>query len=421
MEGIRKAEHTSEGEVIRFGPSSAMRFRYTVTAVIRIAIVIGLGYWTYPSLEAYFVAGQITGPVKLLQDVGIEEPWLRRVLIGWCIVLTWWALGSLFEIIQMLLRGDLFVLRHDGFTVQRRSILSREFRFTSYDPLELRLRALDGALEAKQRERTTVLTDGGTTEDRQWLLEKLQQRYKFPEVTSGTKTVESVATYTVKIRPDRSVLIHSSKGSQAGCASLGIAACIGLIALAIYLFSNANPAGLIALMICAAIAYGTMTALNRRTIEAAPGKLFLRWSSPAGKILGRFISMENSMLKHQFGEGETKRESGALSLKTVRGSKGSISYHLVLRNGVPERWLVPDKEMSEAEEERLAQEFDEYQRKVEELDPENLDEEDLADPFIEEDFLLSFTGAESRPAAEYILKLLSDTTGFQAIRYLNPN
>src|SRR5687768_1676368 len=115
----RKIRRTGNGEEIEFRPSGATRFRYTFTTVVRIAIVIGLLYWTYPSLKAYFVFGEITGAATLLDKAGLSEAWVRRVMIAWCIVLGWWAIGSVFEILKMLMQRDRFLLRNDGFTVSR--------------------------------------------------------------------------------------------------------------------------------------------------------------------------------------------------------------------------------------------------------------------------------------------------------------
>ena len=124
-------------------------------------------------------------------------------IIGWCIFLLWWSLGGLYEIAKVLLKRDRFLLRSDSITVQRRSLITRELKVMSYEPMAIRLRSLDGALEVKRTDGTKVLTDGGTTDQRRWLLELLQQRYRAPsELPTVTGIiVERVGTYIVEKHP----------------------------------------------------------------------------------------------------------------------------------------------------------------------------------------------------------------------------
>ncbi len=406
----RQIRFTSTGEEIQFRTSGSVRFSRTFTSVIRLAIVAALLGWTGPALKVYFETGKITGALQLLERFHLSDRWMFAAIVTGCVLLTWWILGSIYELLKTHLERDQFLLRSDGLFVKRTKIIPQEFHFKSYDPLEVRLRPQDGALEAKNNKGSYVLTDGGTAEDREWLMDLLRKRYRFPQIQTGTSTIENVATYKVERRPDHSLFITSSALSRIGCAAMAAVACVALIVLAVWLFKKGSGSGFIPLLFFVAFAAAGLASLNRRSVEASRGHLLVKWSSPVGTLLRRFISLEK-MFHHPVGEGQYERDDGILTIKTIKQPKREPTFKIVIcskpfrkvRNQSKSKSCRNVQEEADAEKDELDEGFD--------------DEIAISDPLIEEEIVLKFTGSTSRSAAEYTLNLLSETTGFPTEQY----
>ncbi len=291
----------------------------------------------------------------------------------------------------------------DSLVVKRRKILTHEIALKSYEPMALRLRPLDGALEAKLQNGSHVLTDGGTNEDRRWLLELLQQRYKttldLPVVTETTR--EQIATYIVENRPDGVTRITSSRLSTFGCAGIAAVITTGLIAWSVWLFFHGSGGGVVTLILAFGIGVGGLSALSKRTVEASSGRLRVQWSTPVAPLLRRVLSENSMILKMQFGEGSYEAESGTLKIEVSSGGKsGSPTYTIVLL-----RKFEKDEEDEEESEDPEDEELDETD---EEMDPE-------ADPDphpLRQDTVLKVFGQGSEYAADHLLQVLSKATGF---------
>lgn len=408
----RQLRYTPAGEEIDFRLDSSVRFSSTIAKLIFLGFVGALIYWSGPAVREYFLSGQITGAARHLSRFELKDQWVFTVMLLWCGLLTWWSLGSIYDLAVLHLQRDRFRLRSDLLSVQRRKIFTRNLQFKSYEPLELRLSPENGALEANHQERSYVLTNGGTIEDRRWLLDLLQQRYRFPQLPAKTSSMERIATYILQRRSDGTLLITSSGLSTIGCAVMAAFVCLLLVGVAVWLFAGGSGAGVIPLMFCVAFAFAGLSSLNRRSVEASLGKLFVRWSSPVGKLLSRYLSPQNAMLRTQFGEGELQRDGGVLMLKTSAPRKREPVYRILLCQ------KPLDEETQGSQPEEIKADIGDSRDVLEEDFEEELDEEDrISDPLIEQALVLEFTGSASRPAAEYILGLLSETTGFPTEQY----
>ena len=395
----QQIHYTSSGEEIRFRPSGTVRFSKTFTAIVRLGITGGLAYWTAPAIQTYFESRKIISPASLLERFQLSEQSMFWIMVGWCVLLAYWAIASIIEIVKINIQMDRFLLRSDGFSL-RRGLFGSETHFKSYEPLDFRLRPSDGALEGKTNAGTFLMTRGGTSFDRDWLIETLMQRYRFPEISIGTATRESVATYIVERRPDQSVLITSSAFSRYGCATIAAVLIVILVGVAFWLLKSGNGGGFIPLMFCIAIAVGGLSSLNSRRVEASPGHLRVQWKSPVGRFLKQFRPGVEPHFHHPFSEGEYHRESGFITLKTITRNKGGNNYQIVIRTPTD-----PEEDLEEAELE------DDLVTEEEDLDDDDFDYLQK-DSYIEE-VVLDFTGETSFPSAEYILKLLLETTNFE--------
>jgi hypothetical protein len=398
----RQIRYTAAGELIEFRPAASVRIGRTITSIIRLSLAGAFAYATYPAVRAYLETGEISGALLYLESFELSARWLYAIVLAWCGLLAWWTIASVYELLKIHLQRDQFLIRSDGLIVRRGSFIPRELQFKAYEPLELRLRPLDGALEAKNNLRASILTDGGSVEDREWLMDLLQQRYRFPKIPIGTTTIESVATYRVERRPDQSVLITSSAASRFGCAALAVLACVILLSVSVWIFLKGSLAGVIPLMFFVVLAFAGLTTLNQRSVEASSGRLSVKWRSPAGALLKRFSSSRNQRNGHPFGEGEYQRHDGTFTLKTSRRPKGEPVYQIIIGK--------------RAAEEEDIESFEE-ETETDELDLELQDEIEIGQTIVDEELVLEFSGSTSRPAAEYILNLLSETTGFTTEHY----
>ncbi len=383
MPNNRQIQYTPEGEQIIFRSTRwGMVFVQSIW-VIGVAILV---YWSAPAIQTYFEQGEITGAAKHLNRFNLSDRGTFAAMIAWCVFLVWWGPGALYEILKVFLYRDRFLLRSDALVVQRRKFRTREFVLRSYEPMALRLGTLDGALEAKTKTGEHVLTEGGTLEDRRWLLEHLQQRYRatadLPATTANTR--ERIGTYIVERRTDGTMRIRSSGLSTIGCGIMAAVVCVGLLGFTIRLFMKGSGAGLITLMFTAAIAFAGLNALNRRTVEASRGKLHVSWSSPVGRLLQRFVKKDSMVMQVQFGEGQWESDTGTLTMKTTYQRKSST----------PNISLVLLRKFSEEQEDVEAEDLDE--------------QEDL----LREDLILNVHGAGSEYTSEHLLRMLSETTGF---------
>ena len=386
MRDNRKLQYSPEGEEIIFRP---VRWGQVF---IQSIWVIGAGillYWSAPAIQAYFERGEITGPARYLERFQLSDRATFAAMLAWCGFLAWWGLGGLYEIAKVFLYRDRFLLRSDGLIVQRRKLLTREIVLHSYEPMALRLRALDGALEAETKTGTHLLTDGGTSEDRRWLLELLLQRYKatadLPAISANTS--ESIGTYTVEKRTDGSLRITSSRLSTVGCAVMAAVLTIGLVGTSVWLFSKGSGAFIVTLFFAIAFAFAGLGVLNRRTVEAARGKLRVKWSSPFGAFLRRFFNKNNLLLTIQFGEGELESDTGMLAMKTIHQKRSTPHHSVVLLR-------------------RYEEEEEQEQEQEQEQEEENEEE-------LREDLILNIHGQGSEYMAEQLLRMLSEATGFE--------
>jgi hypothetical protein len=377
MAGNRKIEYTTEGEQIIIRPARLGQ------VIIQSIWVIGVGillYWSAPAIQVYFERGEITGAARNLERFHLSERATFAAMLAWCVFLAWWGLGGLYEIVKVFLYRDRFLLRSEGLVVQRRKILTREIVLHSYEAMALRLRTVDGALEAETKSGTHLLTDGGTSEDRRWLLDLLLQRYKatadLPAVTANTR--ERIGTYIVEKRTDGSLRITSSGLSTIGCAAMAAVITFGLVGVSVWLFSKGSGAGMICLFFAVAFACAGLGSLNRRTVEAAHGKLRVKWSSPFGALLRRFFNKNNLLMTIQFGDGELESDTGMLAMKTIYQKRSTPHHSLVLF-----RKLSEEEEEEEEEEEQLR-----------------------------EDLVLNVYGQGSEYTGEQLLRMLSEATGF---------
>jgi hypothetical protein len=216
--------------------------------------------------------------------------------------------------------------------------------------------------------------------------------------------------------------ITSSGLSTVGCGIIAAVLCAGLLFFAIRLFLKGSGAGLPLLMIAVGIGFAGLSALNKRVVEASRGKLRVKWSSPVGKILKRFVSPENMMLKFQFGEGYYERETGTFCVKVTRGQKGSTNYGIALLQIPPEvasgqaTIIEEEKEKEEEEEEEVSTDSDEE----EDSDEEDVDDPDEGGPQYQEDLVLDIHGEGSEYTADYLLRVLSEATGFPRVGEESP-
>jgi hypothetical protein len=406
MNDHQKIQFTSAGEEIIFRPVNR-RGHVFIQSIWVIGSAI-LFYWSAPALQAYFEDGEILGAIKHLERFHLSARGMKAAIIGWCIFLAWWGLGGLYEIAKILRKRDRFLLRSDSLVVQRRNLFTRELSIFSYEPMALRLRSLDGALEAKTPNSSKVLTDCGTNEDRRWLLELLQQRYRAPlELPAITESIkEGVGTYIVEKRPDGVLRITSSGLSTVGCGVIAAVVCIGLIGLSIWLFSKGSGGAFAPLMFAVAIAFAGLGALNKRVVEASRGKLRVQWSSPVGKVLRRYVSADNMMLKFHFGEGSYERDSGSLTVKVTHRKKSTPDYGVVLLR--EEKDLDPDDEAveDETDDSNGSEDFD---------GEAEMDIEQKALRY-QEDLVLDVHGEGSEYTADHLMRLLSEATGFPIIK-----
>ena len=328
----------------------------------------------------------------------------------------WWSLGGLYEIVKILLKRDRFLLRSDSITVQRRSLITRELKIMSYEPMAIRLRSLDGALEVKRTDGTKVLTDGGTTDQRRWLLELLQQRYRAPsELPTVTGIIkERVGTYIVEKHPNGLLRIQSSGLSTIGCGMIAVVVDLCLIGLSIWLLLKGSGGAFIPIVFAIGIGFAGLGALNKRTVEASRGKLRVQWSSPVGKLLRRFVSLDNMMLKFQFGEGSYERESGSLAVKVTQRQKSSAIYGVILVEA------LSDSESNVEEDDDAVNDLN---------DADALSEEDLGEPEIggtiedtyvadryQEDLVLDVHGEGSEYTSDHLMRILAEATGFPILK-----
>lgn len=409
-------QYTSEGEEIIFRP--ATRWGHVLIQSIWVIGTAILIYWSAPALQTYFKDGAISGALKHLERFQLSAGAMKAAVIGWCIFLLWWSLGGLYEIVKVLLKRDRFLLRSDSITVQRRSLITRELKIMSYEPMAIRLRSLDGALEVKRTDGSKVLTDGGTNEQRRWMLELLQKRYhtpsELPAVTGIIK--ERVGTYIVEKHPDGLLRIQSSGLSTIGCGVIAAVVDVGLIGLSIWLFFSGSGGAFIPILFAFVIGLAGLGALNKRTVEASRGKLRVQWSSPVGKLLRRFVSSDNMLLKFQFGQGSYERESGSLAVKVTPRQKSSPTYSVILVVEIPE--FDPESNVREDEDE---------------VDDENESEEsnevDIGEPQIDgaigdtyeadryqEDLVLDVHGEGSEYTSDHLMRILAEATGFPIMK-----
>jgi hypothetical protein len=385
MSKNRKIQYTPEGEEIIFRP---LRWGQVIIQLIWVIGVAILLYWSAPAIQTYFEHGEITGAARQLERFHLSERATFAAILVWCGILAWWGLGALYEIAKVFFYRDRFLLRSEALVVQRRKVLTREIVLQSYEPMALRLRALDGALEAKTKTGTHLLTDAGTNEDRRWLLDLLLQRYKasadLPAVTETSR--ERIGTYIVEKRTDGSLRITSSGASTIGCAAMAGVLAIGLVAVSVWLFYKGSGAGTITLLFAVVFAFAGMGTLNRRTVEAARGKLLVKWSSPFGALVRRFVKRNDLLMSVQFGEGELESDSGMLSLKTIY-QKGSTPNHSVV----------------------LLRKFDKEEEEQEEVDEQEHEEGEE----LREDLVLNVYGQGSEFMGEQLLRMLSEATGFE--------
>lgn len=416
MEGHPEIQYTSEGEEIIFRPANRWGHVFIQSIwVIGTAILI---YWSAPALRAYFENGTISGAVIHLERFQLSPGAMKAAVIAWCIFLLWWSLGGLYEIAKILLKQDRFLLRSDSITVQRRSLITRELKIMSYEPMAIRLRSLDGALEVKRSDGTKVLTDSGTKEQRRWMLELLQQRYRAPsELPAVTGLIkERVGTYIVEKQPNGLLRIQSSGLSTIGCGVIAAVVDVCLIGLSIWLLLSGSGGAIIPILFAIGIGFAGLGALNKRTVEASRGKLRVQSSSPVGKLLQRFVSSNHMLLKFQFGEGSYERESGSLAVKVTPRQKSSPAYSVILVVENPEL----DSEFKDQEDEDEMDDLNEAEESNEAgiRKPEiggAIDDISVADRY-EEELVLNVHGEGSEHTSDHLMRLLAEATGFPIMK-----
>lgn len=368
----RKVQDASGGEQIVLRPAG----RWARTFVQSIFVIAAgvLLYWSAPALIAFFERGEIVGAARHLERFHLSSSGTFAAMLAWCGLLAWFGVGGLHEILKLHRQQDRFVLRSDSLVVQRRKIRTHEIALPSYEPMALRLRSLDGALEAKNKSGSHVLTQGGTPEDRLWLLELLQQRYgvpvDLPAVTEVTQ--ERVATYIVEKRPDGVTRITSSGLSTVILAVMTA----GFIALTAWLFSRGSGAGAVTLMFALGFGLAGLGSFNKRTVEAARGHLRVQWSNSAAPLLRR-LPIISFLLESQLGEGSYQANSGSLEIREA----GQSSYRVVLvRSSSDDDGEEPDLDV------------------------------------VREDTVLDIHGEGSNYIADHLLRVLGESTGFPTKR-----
>jgi hypothetical protein len=395
---------TSEGLEITIYPVSLEKWTKTVIHFIWVSIVSAAVYFTFPALKTYFETGQITGALKLLERFELSPRGIKIAVGAFCIFILWWGLGALYEIIKIQLRRDRFLIRSDRLLVERRFLYIRKIELTSYGQMALRLRPFDGALEAKTVDKSQVLTDLGTSEEREQLLQTLNQYYRAPQELPiiGQSAKETVATYTVVRQPDGLVTITASQISRIGCAISAAVVCTILIGVAVWSLTRGSGGGVIAFIFMLPIAFAGLQALNRRRLEASPGRIRMSWSSPVGKIISRFGSFEKNLaFQKLFGEGTFEADHGTLLLRIVARQKSAGSdCSIVLFQPVEQ----------ESDEEAIE---DNGRLDDEEEDTEFLDEakDEPEEEYGTRTTLLEVSG-NSEESAKYLFRLLAETTGF---------
>ncbi|MCI0606524.1 hypothetical protein L0156_26365 [bacterium] len=354
MPDMRKIQYTPEGEQIIF---RQLRWGQVIIQSIWVIGVCILLYWSAPAIQAYFERGEITGAARHLERFHLSGRATFAAMLAWCGFLGWWGLGGLYEIAKVFYYRERFLLRSEALIVQRRKLLTREIVLHSYQPMALRLRSADGALEAETKTGAQLLTDGGTIDDRRWLLDILKQRYKtpvdLPAVTANTR--ERIGTYIVEQRTDGSLRISSSGLSTIGCSVIAGIIAVGLVGLSFRLFTNGSDAGVLSLFFAITFAFIGLAALNRRTVEASRGKLRVKWSGPVGSLIRRIFAKDPRFAKFQFGEGELTSDTGMLAMQTTHKTKASApSYNLVLLRTYLEE---ADEEEGVEQEERVREDL----------------------------------------------------------------
>ena len=382
MTANQKIEHSSSGDEVLFRPQKSVRIGQTITQLIWVLMAGALLFWSWPAILAYFQDGEIIGAARQLDRFDLSARGFLAAMIGWCVFIVWFGLGGLYEIVKVHIQRDRFILRPDSLIVRKSAFLTREITLNIYEQFALRVRAGMGVLEARTKSGWQTLTIYGTVEDRTWLLQLLQNRYRAPAdlpVTEVSK--ESKGTFIVERTPDGRLKIESSKASTIGCAAMAAVLCVVFVVFAILSVVKGSGSGLILIFFAFGIALGGLSALNKRTIEASRGRLRVQWSSPAGKIASRFLSKDNFFLKYEFGEGSYTRETGFLKLKTSYSGK----------NNTPQESLV------------LLRERDATQLELEMISPDLQWEEDL---------ILKVHGHGKEETTRELLQLIAETTGF---------
>jgi hypothetical protein len=373
MDENRRIQYVASGEQILFRP--AARWAYTIARLIWVILVGVLAYWSGPAVIAFFERGEMTGAARYLERFHFSSGGMFAAMLAWAGFLAWTGLGGLYEIFRLHRQQDRFLLRADSLIVQRRRIWTKEIHLPVYEPLALRLRSLDGALEAKSKSGFHVLTDGGTKEDRLWLLQLLQQRYNAPvDLPATTKiTRERVATYIVEKRPDGTTRITSSGLSTVGCAVMGGVLSVLLLTSTIWLFGAGSGAGIVTLMFALGIGLAALGFFKRRMVEASRGRLRVEWNNPATPYIQRIPIL--NLILGATGQGSFQAKTGSLRIRQASQSSCAI----VLVRSFSEDNAQP-------------------------IGPGRLCEE----------MVLDIHGHGSEDTADYLLRVLVEATGFPA-------
>ena len=209
------------------------------------------------------------------------------------------------------------------------------------------------------------------------MLQRYQAKADLPALTANVR--ERIGTYLIEKRTDGSLRITSSGLSTIGCAAMAAVITVGFVGVSVWLFSSGSGAGTITLFFAIAFAFAGLGALNRRTVEAAHGKLRVKWSSPFGALLRRFFNKNNLLMSIQFGEGELESGTGMLAMKTVHQKRSTPHHSVVL--------------LRRLEEEEQEQEYEEEE--------------------VREDLILNVYGQGSEFTGEQLLRMLAEATGFE--------